>query len=373
MCAPNHVKIYLVVGRRRLADDESILELGLLEQPHGLGAPNLSRALPVVGELEALHYHRGDARGVTRDRHAHRVGEGGEASELSAPLPPAPASRGIERLVPGPHGQTLPASVRGVACESAEVLILRPNEAVVLAQLHQLWRVLLGVEPEAAALRPRRDVVDKMIVGMRDPEDRGRLIRDEERQAPLCQHSEVAPKGVPGLHRVLEEVHMPHDVVGHVVFDFHVMRAVHGQSAVEGAPESATADQGVRLSAGQVKMKGVLSHREGLAHISEENVLEDGPRRIEKHDVTPELGRRVKAPRTRAHEVTRVVAGYFNVARQPAHRPAHVNLPTGVPLPRRRHGMLHTRMRVLQRDVERDCLPVPAERHDLADLPMVRI
>eukprot|EP00965_Chrysotila_dentata_P159236 5260112-Pleurochrysis_carterae.AAC.2 len=91
-------------------------------------------------------------------------------------------------------------------------------------------------------------VATEIVVCVGDPEGCGRLIRCKERVRSLGEHAQVAGDDIFGFNGVLEEVGVPHGVVGHVVLHAQVVDAVHRDGAVERLVDGAVAH--VRLTHG---------------------------------------------------------------------------------------------------------------------------
>ena len=86
---------------------------------------------------------------------------------------------------------------------------------------------------------------------------------------------EVADKLVAGLDAVFEEEAVTHVVVGHVVLDLQVVRAVHGHAAAVGVVNRRVPDVLPLAFADQMPVDRIPGQREVLTHAMQLDALDD--------------------------------------------------------------------------------------------------
>ena len=78
---------------------------------------------------------------------------------------------------------------------------------------------------------------------------------------------------VAGFHCVFNEDSVAHSVEGHIVENSEIMNAMQSDGSVVGVPDGISLNIGLVYSSNHVEMKRVTTQFEGLANISELNVL----------------------------------------------------------------------------------------------------
>eukprot|EP00955_Chlamydomonas_euryale_P027138 285926-Chlamydomonas_euryale.AAC.4 len=135
-------------------------------------------------------------------------------------------------------------------------------------------------EPEAVASgRAARHVVGVCVVGVGDPERRGRRVGVEHRVRLACEEAQVVVKHVARLDAVLQEERMTHHVVRDRVLDQRAVGAVDHNGAVVCVVDGAAFDVLPAHVAVHVPVDRVLAEQERLPHLRELDLLEAPPRR----------------------------------------------------------------------------------------------
>ena len=135
------------------------------------------------------------------------------------------------------------------------------------------WPVVLEVEPVRG--RSERGEVGR-VAGL------GRMALGLDR--------EVADELVAGLDAVFEEEAVTHVVVGHVVLDLQVVRAVHGHAAVVGVVDGRVPDVLALAFAHQMPVDRIAGKLQVLTHAIELDALDIHLARDHRHDVAAEEG-----------------------------------------------------------------------------------
>ena len=76
-------------------------------------------------------------------------------------------------------------------------------------------------------------VPNEIIVGVGDPEDGWSLISVQQAEGTMSEQSDIFGVRIASLDSVLDEVHVPHDIVGNVARNVEVVTRVRSNSAVE--------------------------------------------------------------------------------------------------------------------------------------------
>jgi hypothetical protein len=120
---------------------------------------------------------------------------------------------------------------------------------------------------------------------------------------------------LPVLDAVFHEEAVADGVVGDVVLDAQVMRAVHGHAAVEGVVDRGVADVLARHVTGQMPVERVAGELQVLPHAIELHALDEHLARDHRHDVAAEV------------RLLRIGRGLdLDVARQQAHFAALIHV-----------------------------------------------
>jgi hypothetical protein len=94
------------------------------------------------------------------------------------------------------------------------------------------------------------------------------------------------------LDAVFHEEAVADGVVGDVVLDAQVVRAVHGHAAVEGVVDGRVADVLARHVAGQMPVEGIAGELQMLPHAIELDAFDEHLAGDHRHDVAAEVGLR---------------------------------------------------------------------------------
>ena len=92
------------------------------------------------------------------------------------------------------------------------------------------------------------------------------------------------------LDAVFEEEAVTDDVVGHVVLDVQVVRAMHGHATVVGVVDRGVLDVLALRIAHQMPVDGIAGQRQVLAHAIQLDALDVHVARGHRHDVAAEEG-----------------------------------------------------------------------------------
>ena len=169
-------------------------------------------------------------------------------------------------------------------------------------------------EPETCRVGPRGHVVAVNIVRIGDPESRHRVVRRDQdilgvlagrievravrrsergevgRVAGLGRMTlgldrQVADKLVAGLHAVFEEEAVTDGVVGHVVLNLQIVRAMHGHAAVVGVVDRGVLDVLPLGIADQMPVDRIPGKSQVLAHSIELDALDKHLAGAHRHHV----------------------------------------------------------------------------------------
>ena len=276
----------------------------VLEQVQLAAAPDAAMPVLVAGE-------------ILKDRNQHlavRVSRIGIGDMVIAA---ADAERAVGLGAAVEH-ETVEVGMGGVALEFPHPGSTWPDVGVLAFVRSR--RMLRQGEPETRLLGTRGHVVAVDIVRIGDPEGRRRVVgRDQDilgalagrarsRSAPrsgraeVCRntgfavgmafghYAEVVNELVAGLHRVFEEEAVTHGVEGHVVFDPHVIGAMHGHAAAVGVVNRRVLDILPLSFADDVPMDRIAGQVQILPHAIQLDAgdIHLGPGH--RHDMPPEVG-----------------------------------------------------------------------------------
>ncbi len=215
----------------------------VLEKVVLAAAPDGAVAVLVAGVMVDDRHHQG----------ALRVGGVGISDMAGA----ADVERAVGRRAAVEH-QAVEVGVGGVAAELAHLGPARPDILTARPVQECARRMLRQGVPETDLLGPRGHIVAVGVVGVGDPERRGRVVgRDQDILGALAlvglmsqgqvrrntgfsvgmalgQDPQVVDELVAVLHGVFQEEAVTDGVVGHVVLHPHVIGAVHRHAAAVG-------------------------------------------------------------------------------------------------------------------------------------------
>src|SRR4030095_7135857 len=190
-----------------------------------------------------------------------------------------------------------PVKVRmgDLALELADLRATRPGGLADLRAFELTRRMLREGEPETCRVGTRGHVVAVGVVRIGDPERRRRVIRRDQdvlgvlagrievragRRSERGEVSRVAGLGrmtlgldrqvadvlVAGLDAVFEEEAVTDGVVGHIVLNLQIVRAMHGHAAVEGVVDRGVPDVLALAVTDYMPVDRIPGTRQGLSH-----------------------------------------------------------------------------------------------------------
>lgn len=168
------------------------------------------------------------------------------------------------------------ARVRMVVSELAHPFILRAHISA------SMWSNCMDLQiiPIAIAVGTTTPILDKVVVGVRDPEASRRLIRIEQRPTPLSHDDAVFVNIVLLFDSVLNENDVTFDVVSYIVDQPHIVCTVEGEGTIETLVGAETFAVRFMYCTDHVEVDGVATDLEGLTDVSEFDVFQASYKRI---------------------------------------------------------------------------------------------
>ena len=256
--------------------DSVIGKLQIGVQVHLAAAPDGAIAVFVAGEIvEVCHQHL--AVLIGRIDAADKVGAG----DTEGVVGPGAA---VEQ-------QAIEIGVGNVAAELTQPGPSGPGIGTDFRAFERPYRMRRKGHPEASGIRTRSHIIPVDVIRIGDPECRSSVVRGKQdmlgllailildRQKKACRltrqcwmtlglDSQVFDDLITRLYTVLHEKAVPHSVVGDIVFNAQVIRAMNGHAAAVGVVNRGVLNVLSRHVAVEMPVNRVAGELQVLAHAS---------------------------------------------------------------------------------------------------------